>query len=314
MLGASEMVVDGKYAFVFSGIEPEIDEYAYQFYQRHKSLFDSLLQPGSDFIETNLQNFLSEQLMQSIDPLTNQILTYTYGVAMSKVLNKENIQPTMVAGFSLGVYASLASINIVSFIDGLRMVKKAFELMTDTSQQGSYGMSAIVGLTEKDIQRLIEKGELNSIELANTLSDTCTIYSGDKRELELLQKSAEAESCLSAVSLDVDIPYHHCRLLKDATEEFAEFLGTIEWNQSSIPVISSISQELLIETQSIKYFIAQNLSQTINWQKVIEKIDTENNQFIAECGPGLTLTRNGRFIEAELKYINVKNIQKKLDL
>lgn len=308
------MAMDSKYAFAFSGIEPEIDEYAYQFYQRHKSIFDSYLQSTSDFIDKKLENFLSEQSIQSIDPLTNQILTYTYGVAMSEVLKKENILPSMIAGFSLGVYASLASIDMVSFYDGLRMVEKAFKLMDDVGRQGNYGMSAIVGLTEESVQRLIKSGKLNSVERANTLSGTCTIYSGDKSELELLQKTAEAENCISAVSLDVDIPYHHCQLLKDATDHFAEFLDTIEWNESSVPVISSISQELLHCVPAIKNFIALNLSQPINWQKVIEKMDTEKNEFIVECGPGLTLTRNGRFIEADLKYINVKNIQKKLDL
>ncbi|MEJ2544237.1 MAG: hypothetical protein P8Y99_09235 [Calditrichaceae bacterium] len=116
------MAVDGKYAFAFSGIEPDIDEYAFQFFQRHKSIFDSFLQVASDFIDKNLEDFLSDKSSQSIEPLSNQILTYTYGAAISEVLKNNNIQPTMVAGFSLGVYASLASINIVSFGDGLKMV------------------------------------------------------------------------------------------------------------------------------------------------------------------------------------------------
>jgi len=308
------MAMDGKYAFAFSGIEPEIDEYAIQFYQRHKSIFDIYLQPASDFINTSLQNFLEEQSKQSMDPFTNQIMTYTYGVAMSGILQTKNIQPTMVAGFSLGVYAALASSEIVSFYDGLKMVKKAFELMTDSSRQGNYGMSAIVGLTEESIQKLIAASGLDSIERANTLSETCAIYSGEKHELEILSNAARAESCLNAVSLDVSIPYHHCRLLKNATDDFAGFLDTLEWKKPSIPVISSMTRTLLYDTPPLKNFIAQNLSQPINWQKVIEKIDAENNQFIVECGPGLTLTRNGRFIEADLKYINVKNIHKKLNL
>ncbi|MEJ2544236.1 MAG: hypothetical protein P8Y99_09230 [Calditrichaceae bacterium] len=127
-------------------------------------------------------------------------------------------------------------------------------------------MSAIVGLTEVEIIKVIDAEGLNSIELANTLSETCTIYSGNKSELGKLHRAAEAENCISVVSLDVDIPYHHCQLLVEATEQFAEFLDTIEWNESSIPVISSITQELLFDTASIKNFIAQNLSQSINWQ------------------------------------------------
>lgn len=308
------MAVKRKFAFVFSGIESEMDEYAFAFYYRNMTTFDPLLKSASDFINTNLHKFITERSSPTMDPLTNQILTYTYGVAMSEVLQRKNILPTMVAGFSLGVYASLASIDVVVFEDGLQMVKKAFELMSEESKSGDYGMSAIVGLTEADIQKFIDSGKLKSVERANTLSETCTIYSGEKRELKLLHQTANAAGCLNAVSLDVDIPYHHPHFLRNATKEFNTFLDTIEWKKSSIPVVSSITQDLLSDIQSIKYFIAQNLSQPINWQKVIEKIDMENNIYIAECGPGLTLTRNGRFIEADLKYINVKNIQKKFSL
>ena len=308
------MTVKGKFSFIFSGIEPEIDEYAVAFYYRNKTIFDPLFQSASDFSNMDLKEILQNAHNQSTDTLTTQIRTYTYGVAMSDILQQDSINPTMVAGFSLGVYAALASARIVSFENGLAMVKKAYEVMCVLSEQNQFGMSAIVGLAKEDITNIITAGKLNTIALANTLSETCTIYSGKKEELELLHQAANTLGCLNAVSLEVDIPYHHPQFLKNATNEFNTFIDKIEWKESFIPVISSITQELLVDIESIKYFIAQNLSQPINWQKVIEKIKAENNEFIAECGPGLTLTRNGRFIDADLKYINIKNIKKKLDL
>ena len=308
------MPKNGKFAFAFSGIEPDIDEYAIAFYHRHKSIFDSYLHTASNFVTKDLFKILQKNTTQSTDPLIAQILTYTYGVAVNNVLQNQNIRPTIVAGFSLGVYAALVGAKVVSFEDGLKMVKKAYELMSNLSNQGEFGMSAVVGLSEQDIDNIISEENLNSIERANTLNETCSIYSGEKTELTLLHKAAETAGCLNVVALEVDIPYHHSRILKQATDEFAGFLETLEWQKSSIPVISSITQELLTDTQHIKKFIAQNLSQPINWQKVIEIITANSNQFIAECGPGLTLTRNGRFIDADVKYINVKNIQKKLNL
>lgn len=308
------MAIDRKFAFAFSGIEPEIDEYAIQFYKRYKSTFEPFLQTASNFIDTDLSKLLQKKSTQTTDPLINQILTYTYGVAMNDVLQNQNIQPTMVAGFSLGVYSALVGSEIVSFEDGLKLVKKAYELMNNLSSQGDFGMSAIVGISEQDIDIIISQQKLNSIERANTLNETCTIYSGDKTDLSVLHKFAEKAGSLNTVALDVDIPYHHCKILKQATDEFANFLETLEWQKSSIPVISSITQEVLTKTQYIKKFIAQNLSQHINWQLVIETIAENNNQYVVECGPGLTLTRNGRFIDADVKYINVKNIQKKLKL
>ena len=308
------MLDEQKFVFAFSGIEPAMDEHAIAFYHRHKSVFDPYLQSASEFIGTNLQSLVLSKDNQQNDPLVNQILTYTYGVAMSDVLQKQDIRPTMVAGFSLGVYAALAGAEIVSFEDGLAMVKKAYELMNELSRHGKFSMSAIVGLDEQDIKNIIAAKQLNSIEQANTLNETCIIYSGSIGELKEMRNAAEVVGCMSAVSLDVDIPYHHPRILQNATIDFTKFLDTLNWKKSDIPILSSITQNKLVDLDEIKKFIAENLSQPIHWQKVIEKMATTKNKFIAECGPGLTLTRNGRFIQVDLKYINVKNIQKKLNL
>ena len=86
----------------------------------------------------------------------------------------------------------------------------------------------------------------------------------------------------------------------------------------------SIAEKLGISNLVLVYPYKKDISvykQSINKLQLKTKIRLHfaliaenNNQYIAECGPGLTLTQNGRFIDADVKYINVKNIQKKLNL
>jgi [acyl-carrier-protein] S-malonyltransferase len=233
---------------------------------------------------------------------------------MSQILNQTGYEQKMVAGFSLGVYAAISAIEVVSIDAGLAMVKTAYELMENYSRNDVYAMCAIVGLDENTINNISENCVLASIFKVNTLNDTCRIYSGKKPEIEQLISAAIIERAITAASLGVDIPYHHPVVLKEATAEFRKFLETLNWQTRKIPLISSIDQSELLSTDKIIEFMAKNLSTPIHWQKVIEKCAELGIDQVVECGPGITLSQNGRFIPVDLKYINAKNILKRLDI
>ena len=62
---------------------------------------------------------------KKLNPLESQLFTFAYSVAMSRILNQNGYKQKMIAGFSLGVYAALCAIDVVSIDDGLGMVKRA---------------------------------------------------------------------------------------------------------------------------------------------------------------------------------------------
>merc|ERR1719463_364105 len=58
-------------------------------------------------------------------------------------------KPMYVAGLSLGEYTALCAAGVLSFEDGLKLVKLRGEAMQEAAEVGKQGMISIVGIEEK---------------------------------------------------------------------------------------------------------------------------------------------------------------------
>ena len=77
---------------------------------------------------------------------------------------KEGIAaPNYVAGHSIGEYAALYAAGVFDFETGLKLVKKRGELM---AKANGGGMAAIIGLTKEQVLEVLEKNDLNRIDVA----------------------------------------------------------------------------------------------------------------------------------------------------
>lgn len=308
------MLNNKRWAFAFSGIESLSEDAVFSFYQRHSLDFDPILSRASAYSGFNLREIITKRKIIDLLPSASQVLTYTYSTAVSEIIKGHDIKPLVVAGFSLGVYAALWEMESVSFETGLLMVQKAYELMEVHSTKAVFAMSAVVGLKNKEIWEILQNNNLDSIQRVNTLNSTCHIYAGLESELEKLNRLVKMAGAITANFLQVAIPYHHPQFLKEASREFRKFLKTLNWQNGKIPLISSIDQSEISCSNDLIEFVAENLCTPIHWQAVIEKIAALGINHIAECGPGITLTQNARFVEVDLKFLNVKNMQRRMDI
>ncbi len=275
---------------------------------------------ASDFCQCDLSKSLTEEALKDIEPKLNQIFTYAFSCGVAKVFEDKGYKPIVIAGYSLGVYGALTSCGAISFEDGLAITEKAYLLMKDevsrynTTTNTEFSMSSIIGLSEEEIKEILNQKEFNTTYIVNSLSDTCKVLSGEESELERLREQANLKGAINTVKLDVNIPYHHPVYLKEASQSFKEFLEGINWKKPDYPMISSIDLSQLKNTEELIDFTYRNISTPINWEGVVKTISTLGIVNIIECGPGLTLSRNGRFIPTNTKYINIKNAKRRMEL
>ena len=192
------------------------------------------------------------------------------------------------------------------------MVETAYALVHQTCPNGDFGMGAVVGLTTEDIGPLLEKPEFASIELANANNATSLVLSGAKRELRDLLHEAEALGAFKAVLLNIDRPYHNPRFLEPVTHTFRHFLKGLAWHTPRHPIVSSLDQRLLSTPEDLLDFTARNLAVPIHWHKVIETFSALGVNLVIECGPGLSLTQNARFIPGSPPHVNTKTSRRRL--
>jgi hypothetical protein len=78
--------------------------------------------------------------------------------------------------------------------------------------------------------------------------------------------------------------------------------------------MSSVNAEILNGPDKIREDVIKHLASPINWYKVVGAIYRQGRSTVIECGPGISLTQNARFISGSARWINVKNIFHRLGL
>src|ERR1700737_3248771 len=62
-----------------------------------------------------------EQALSSTVPV--QLALFVSGVAATRIMHAEGVEPDVVAGLSVGVFAAAVAVGVLSFKDGLSLVK-----------------------------------------------------------------------------------------------------------------------------------------------------------------------------------------------
>ena len=89
--------------------------------------FRNLLEIASDALITNLKGFDFTTNNFLDDELKSQYVSYIYSCSVADILRGEKVNTSCVSGYSMGIYAAIYYCRSISFIDGLQLVKYAWE-------------------------------------------------------------------------------------------------------------------------------------------------------------------------------------------
>jgi len=298
-------MISNKIAFVFPAFITEFTSKELYFLQRNNLSLSSYIEKVSEVLKYDLPDFTYDNSEYWNSEFLSQILAYIFSCSISDVLVNKDIKPSFVAGYSMGIYAALYSIGAISFIDGINIIKKAFNLTNDLRESGKYGMGAIIGLTVDDVNMLIKKNKLTT-EIININNEHSAVVAGKKSEINELLLEAKNEGAISTTVLTVNTPYHSEYMLK-YTDVFTSFVDTLQLKDPICPLISTFNQREITKEAELKKELVFNLTRKINWFKTMRKVIEKNASDFYECGAGKDLKKISRFIDGDY---NMKLIHK----
>ncbi|HMD67330.1 MAG TPA: ACP S-malonyltransferase [Chitinivibrionales bacterium] len=300
------MVDNQKSAFVFPGAAVEPCGAEAGFYAKHREVMWPFVVKASEAAGLDLEETLDKGLLSGLDERNSQLFTFAYSHAVAQAHRHAGVSPAVVAGYSLGIYAAITVSGALAFDQGLSVVGAVFDIMKEQCTGGAYAMGAVVGLLQSDTDRIVASGKFPSICRTNTNNETCGVFSGTAQDIETFFAEARTQGALSTVTFRVSIPYHHPKFIGGASARFARVLKDFSFCDAAVPVISSIDQRPLVKPGDLVEFVVKNFSSPVHWQKVTETIAAMGVATVYECGPGISLCQNGRFIPNRLRYITVR--------
>jgi len=297
--------MENKTAFIFPAFITEFTSNELEFLQQNLVDFNSYLNKISVAININIPEFNYDSNDYLENELYSQLLAYTFSCAFNDILNSKSLVPDFIAGYSMGIYASLYAAKSINFEEGAELIFKAYHLVEELSQTGEYSMGAIIGLSIQDIEALIKKN--SSVEIININNEHSQVIAGKKDQVILTLNKAKEEGAISTTELTVNAPYHSKFLLEYA-EAFAEYIDAMQINPPETPIISTFDQRIITNAEDIKLELVFNLTQKISWYDTMINLIENGVTEMYECGAGKDLKKISRFIKGDYKIKSIYKI------
>jgi len=233
--------------------------------------------------------------------------------AWQEYLGSEAMSPVSVAGHSLGEYTSLVVSGVLSFSDGLKLVRERGRLMHEAGLSRPGGMAAIIGLDDFALEHICAE---TGVELANINSDEQFVISGDKIAVVRAMDLASAQGAKKTLSLPVSGAFHSS-LMAQAQEGLKDAIASLELKDPIIPVIANSTGLPMITMSEVRQELVQGLCHCVQWRNSVKYIvGTGVSQFV-EFGPARVLTSLIKRIDKNVQAVtlsDLESIKKSCDL
>jgi len=201
--------------------------------------------------------------------------------------------PDYLAGHSLGEYNALQAAGVFSFENGLKLVKKRGELMSK-AKKGA--MAAILNSSEKQIQEILEKANLTTIDLANHNAPSQIVISGLEEDIKKSQSYFEQVSAMF-ILLNTSGAFHS-RYMKEAAAEYGTFVKRFKFSKPKIKVISNVTAKPY-ESINIAQCLIDQITHCVRWSDSIRFLLDQGVIEFEEIGVGNVLTKLINYIREE---------------
>ncbi len=229
-------------------------------------------------------------------------------IATLRVLQQETgVQPTVVAGHSLGEYSALVAAGALTLADAVRIVRERGRLMQEAVPVGVGAMAAIFNLSADDVLQVCrEAAQGEVVSPANLNGGGQIVVAGHTDAVRRAMTVAKARGAKRAVELAVSAPFH-CALMSPAAEGLARVLEAISVSPLRVPVIANVTAEVNQDPTRVKDLLVQQVTAPVRWEESMLKLKGLGCAAAIEVGPGKVLAGLLKRIVAELSCVSVSD-------
>ncbi|HCX89760.1 MAG: [acyl-carrier-protein] S-malonyltransferase [Deltaproteobacteria bacterium CG_4_9_14_3_um_filter_44_9] len=300
-----------KSAFIFPG-------QGSQYIGMGKELYDNFTVARETFEEANDSLGMDIKKICFEDPngeigltVNTQPAVLTASIAALRVLNQEtDIQPSLVAGHSLGEYSSLVVAKSLSFSDAVKIVQQRGRFMQEAVPVGTGTMAAIIGIQEEVVEKICAEitKDGNLVSPANYNSPDQIVVSGESTAVQNAIDLAKERGARMAIVLNVSAPFH-CSLMEPAMERLASELEKFSFKDIQTPVISNVEADINTSKERVKELLTKQVCSPVKWAQSMKRMIKEDVNMVIEVGPGKVLSGLMRKISDKVRIRNVEDIK-----
>ena len=192
-----------KTAFIFPGQGAQKAGMGKDFYEQSETA-RMLIDRASELLDIDMKALCFEENDLLDQTEYTQAALVTVCLAMEKVLEERGIKPDVTAGLSLGEYCAVTAAGGMSAEDAIAAVRKRGILMQNAVEDGKGAMAAVLGLSAKDIEAVLEG--MAGVSVANYNCPGQIVITGRKKSVDQAAEVLKEAGAKRVLPLNVSDP------------------------------------------------------------------------------------------------------------
>ena len=306
-----------KYAFVFPG-------QGSQFVGMGKDLADNfksakqVFEEVNDAISCNLFKIMVEgpesDLMMTVN---TQPALMAHSMAVVRILEKDfgielKKRAAFVAGHSLGEYSAACAAGVFSLSDTAKLLRTRGQAMQQAVPLGVGGMAAVIGMSFKDVDALVEACRETGGECvaANDNADGQVVLSGHMNAIEKAVEIASEFGAKRCIKLPVSAPFHS-PLMAPAAKVMKEALSAVKACDAQVPLIANVLAQPITKGEEIVKHLVEQVTGSVRWRESVTYMVDQGITDVVELGAGKVLSG---IVKRSYKEINALSVGSPADI
>ena len=285
-------------AFVFPGQGAQFPGMGYEAFKSSKKI-KQLFKEADDILGFSLSKIMfhgsEEELKQT---KVTQPAIFLHSIA-ELYLSENKVNPSLVAGHSLGEFSALVANKTMTFSDGLKLVSIRAQAMQKACENNKGGMAAILGLDDKIIEETCESFQ-GYVVAANFNCPGQVVISGNLNDVKSICEKFNELGARRSLLLPVSGAFHS-ELMKDAQEELREAINNINFQNPTCPIYQNVDGKAESEIIKIKINLINQLTSPVKWTQSVKNMLNDGANIFTEFGPGKVLCGLIKKVDREVK-------------
>lgn len=232
----------------------------------------------------------------------------TVSTAFWRLLDAQEIKADAVAGLSLGEYTALVASGALDFQTAVALVQKRGRYMANAAPAGVGKMVAVMNTPAETIEEICkEASQVGIVTPANYNTPQQIVIGGEAPAVDKAVELLQAAGTKRVIPLNVSGPFHTA-LLEPASQQLAQELAQITFDELQVPVISNTTAQPMQQDQ-IKELLTLQVKSPVRFYESIATLKQLGIQQVIEIGPGKVLSGFMKKIDKEIQTARVEDSQ-----
>ena len=248
-----------------------------------------LVDEASEAAERDVAHLL---LHADADELTqtrnSQLATYVLSLVALDAVERLGLEPTVVAGHSLGEYTALTAAGALSFADGVRLVTERGDAMQVAAEDRPGTMSAVLGLDDDKVEIACQRAAAD-VWAANFNAPGNVVIAGDASAIDAAGAIAKDLGAKRLMSIAVGGAFH-TPFMAPARDRLKKALAEATFHELDVPVVANVDATAHDDTTEWPGLLVAQLCSPVRWRQSLHTLADVGVTTLVEVGPGTVLS------------------------